>query len=86
MKKRVKKKTKSRQHKFDACFLLGWKRILGVVVIWFLAAFAHNAVYGLLGVEEIVFFSLAIFIIPGYLIFAVVYTLIKRHKKIEEDL
>ncbi|MFH0867698.1 MAG: hypothetical protein V1831_00115 [Candidatus Woesearchaeota archaeon] len=56
-------------------FTLSWKNLWIIVVLGFLSIVLHNAFYAVFGFEEAVFFSIAIFIIPIYLIISIIYTL-----------
>jgi uncharacterized membrane protein len=67
-------------------FILNWKKFVGIVLIDLLSIILHNLVSGLLGVEEAFFFSIAVLIIPIYLLIAIVYSTVnyfKNKKKIE---
>ena len=57
-------------------FLLSWKKVLLIIVSWFLAVILHNVVSGLLGVEEPVFFITAVIIIPLYTLIVFTYSAI----------
>lgn len=67
--------------KLGKYFLLSWKRLALVLVAEVLAIVLHNAVYAIFGVEDALFFILAIFVIPIYLVVSVVFTLINLLKK-----
>ena len=67
--------------KFRELFILNWKRFLIVFVVWVAAVVLHNAISVLIGSEEALFFIIAIFILPGYLIAAVIYSLIQKYTK-----
>jgi hypothetical protein len=71
--------------KYEKYFLLSWKRILIIVVSWFLAVLLHNLIYGLgvyffgedvwgVGGDEPVFFIIATILIPVYFVISVGYT------------
>lgn len=77
-----------KQTKFDKWFLLSWKKVLGIIIAWFLAIILHNFVYGLFqdyydtrGGDEIFFFFIAVIIIPIYFIICVIHSLIKLIKQ-----
>lgn len=57
---------------------LSWKKFLLTVVFWFAAVLLHNMISGLIGGEEAVFFILAVFVFPVYLIAAILYSLYIR--------
>ena len=72
---------------FDKWFLLTWKKILIIIVGWFLAVILHNLFYALseisgknLAIGEVFFFLIAVIIIPLYFIMCLVYSLIKMIK------
>ena len=78
---------KKNQNKFDKWFLLTWKKILIIIVSWFLAVILHNLFYALselwsknLAIGEVFFFLIAIILIPLYFIICLVYSLIKMIK------
>ncbi|NPV69202.1 MAG: hypothetical protein HPY55_00970 [Firmicutes bacterium] len=50
-------------------------RVLALGVAWVGSVVLHNLISGLLHVEEPVFFTIAVIVIPAYAIVAVVYTL-----------
>ena len=56
-------------------FLLSWRNLWVVVVLGFVSILLHNFWYGIFGFEDVVFFSIVIFIIPIYLIISIIYTL-----------
>jgi hypothetical protein len=72
---------------FDKWFLLSWKKVGIILIIWVTAVVIHNLIYAFfLGVlkiefEEVVFFLFANLVIPIYFIACVVYSLIKLIKK-----
>ncbi|MBW2975930.1 hypothetical protein KY347_00630 [Candidatus Woesearchaeota archaeon] len=55
-------------------FLLSWKNLGIAIITWFAAVILHNAFYALFGFEEAIFFIIAAFIIPLYLIISIIYT------------
>ena len=80
-------KQKKSVNKFEKYFLLSGKRILIVMIAWFIIVILHNLVYGLFqkyfdarGGDEPFFFILAIIVIPIYFIIAVVYSLVWKIK------
>ena len=75
-------KKKERNSNLRKFFLLDWKRAIGVVALWIFAVVAHNAIFGFYMIEEPFFFTLAVIIIPAYLIASIIYTLLLcKHKK-----
>lgn len=82
-KKSVRKKIK-KQNLFDKYFLLSWKKILLIIVAWFVAVILHNVIYGVIKYfnpaftgDEAFFFIIAIIVIPLYFIISLIYSLIK---------
>lgn len=80
-------KKKKQKNKCDKWFLLTWKKILIIIVGWFLAVILHNLFYALseisgknLAIGEVFFFLIAVIIIPLYFIMCLVYSLIKMIK------
>ena len=69
--------------KFQDIFLLSWKKLWIIVVGGFLSILLHNLIEALLGIEEVFFFILVVFVLPIYMTIAVIYSLIliKRKKK-----
>lgn len=70
-----------KQKKLDKWFLLSWKKFIFFLIGWFLAVVLHNLTSALLKIEEAVFFTLAVFVAPVYLITSIVYTIIKKVKR-----
>ena len=75
-----KKRLKSK-NKWDKYFLLSWKKAWILVVVGFISIVLHNFWYALFGFEDIVFFILAVFVIPKYFVVSVVYSLVKKFRK-----
>ncbi len=61
--------------------LLNVKRLILIVAAWIVAAVAHNLVSALLGIEEAVFFLLAVIVIPLYLLVSIAYTIYVKVRK-----
>ncbi len=57
-------------------FLLSWKNFGIAIIIWFVAVILHNVFYAIFGFEEAVLFSIAVFVVPLYLIILIIYTII----------
>jgi len=72
-----KLKQKKMKNKFDKLFLLNWKKIAVVALLWVVSVLLHNFVSGIFSTEEPVFFIIAVFLIPLYLIISVIYSIIK---------
>ena len=49
-------------------FLFSWKKVLIVIVGWFVAVILHNLVDALFHVEEAFFFIIAVVVLPIYVI------------------
>jgi len=61
-------------------FLLSWKKLWIVVVGGFVSIILHNLISGLMGTEEAFFFILVVFVLPVYILIAVMYSLIYKTK------
>ena len=61
-------------------FLLSWRNLWIVVVLGFVSILLHNFWYGIFGFEDVVFFSIVIFIIPLYLIISIIYTIYTKRR------
>ncbi len=73
-------KKMKRRLRFQKYFLLSWRKILIILIVWVTCFLVHNLIYALFGVEEAVFFSIAVIIIPLYLLISIVYTLFSKLK------
>jgi len=62
-------------------FLLSWGKLWIIVVAGFASIILHNLISGLMGVEEIFFFAIVIFIIPVYTLIAIFFSLLNFLKK-----
>ena len=62
-------------------FLLSWGKLWVIVVAGFTSILLHNLVSGLMGIEEVFFFAIVVFIIPAYILIAVLFTAINFVKK-----
>jgi len=82
---------KNVKNKFDKFFLLDWKKVFLIVIIWIIAVILHNMIYAL-GIyfggenfwgngDEALFFIVAIIVIPIYFVISVAYTLAKKFRK-----
>ena len=78
---------KKQKNKFDKWFLLTWRKMLILVVGWFLAVILHNLFYALseisgknLAIGEVFFFLIANLVIPIYFLISFIYTTIKMIK------
>jgi len=61
--------------------LLTIKKIGIIVVLFIIAVLLHNFISGWIGVEEPVFFIIAVIVIPVYFLIAVGYTIFHHVKK-----
>lgn len=75
---------KKKQNKLDKFLLVNWKKILLIIVAWFVAVILHNVIYGVIKYfnpaftgDEAFFFIIAVIVIPLYFIISLVYSLIK---------
>jgi len=66
--------------KIKNLFLLSWKKLWIVVVGGFVSIILHNLISGLMGVEEVFFFMLVVFVLPVYILIAAIYSLIYKIK------
>jgi len=57
-------------------FLLSWKKGWIIVVSGFVGIILHNLISALIKGEEAVFFILVIFVLPLYILIAIIYSLI----------
>jgi uncharacterized membrane protein YgaE (UPF0421/DUF939 family) len=64
--------------KLDKFFTLSWKRMILILTGFFLAVILHNFVSALFGFEDVLFFIIAVFVIPLYLLVSIVYSIIKK--------
>jgi hypothetical protein len=60
---------------------LNWKKLLLILSLYISFVVLHNTIYALTDKDEPIFFMLAIFVIPFYFIFAVVYSIFSFFKK-----
>ena len=72
---------KNQESKFNKYFLLSWRKVWMVVVGWFVAVMLHNLVYALFGFEEALFFIIAVIAIPIYVLFVLIYNVVKLVRK-----
>ena len=75
---------KKQENKISEFFTITWKKTAIALMIWIIAVFFHNMVYaffvGVLGIEfeDVIFFIIAVIIIPLYFIISIIHTLIKK--------
>ena len=65
-------------NKFDKLFLLDLKKTIALLVFWFIIVILHNFIFTFFGIEEKIFFTLAIILIPIYFIICLLYSVIER--------
>ena len=70
--------------KIKDILLLSWKKAGIIVVSGFIFIVLHNLISGIFRVEEAFFFILVIFVLPMYVILAIVYSLIYYIKRIRK--
>jgi len=66
---------------FKNFFLLSWKKVGIIILTGFASIILHNLISGLMGKEEAFFFIVAVFVIPVYVLTAVLFSLINFVKK-----
>jgi len=66
--------------KISKLFLLSWKKTSMALIIFIISVFFHNLIFGLTGIEEVIFFIISVIVIPVYFIISVVYSLIIKYK------
>jgi len=71
---------KKTENKFEELFFLSWKKIAVVALLCIVSVFLHNFISGIFSIEDTVFFIIAVFLIPVYIIFLILYTIIKKLK------
>ncbi|MBU2522945.1 MAG: hypothetical protein KKE23_01490 [Nanoarchaeota archaeon] len=62
-------------------FLLSWRKAWIIVVSGVIFIILHNLISGIFGIEEAFFFILVIFVLPAYVLIAIIYSLIYILKK-----
>ncbi len=67
--------------KIKDLFLLSWRKAWIIVVSGFVFIALHNLISGLFEIEEAFFFILVIFVLPIYVILAIIYSLIYLIRK-----
>ena len=61
-------------------FLFSWKKLWIIVVAGFVSIILHNLFYAIFGLEEPVFFSIVVFVLPIYFLIMIIYTIIYKIK------
>jgi hypothetical protein len=56
---------------------LSWQKILVIILAWFMSIVLHNVFYMVFGIEEAVFFIVAVIVIPIYFAVSFIYSFIK---------
>ena len=81
--KRNKEERRIKEENFtDKLFLLHLKKSLYVIIVWVISMIIHNLILKFAGLDEELFSTLAVYIIPIYLLISIIYTL-SKHKRIE---
>lgn len=62
-------------------FMLSWRKLWIVVIVGFVSIILHNGISFLFNIEEPVFFSIVLIVLPFYLIVAGLHTLYVKHIK-----
>jgi len=62
-------------------FLLTWKKLWIIVVTGFVSIILHNLISGLINTEEVIFFTITVFIIHIYFLIAVSFSAVNYFKK-----
>ena len=70
------------EHVWDRIFLLHIKKSIYVIIIWAVSMIIHSMILKFSGIDEEFFTAIVLFVIPLYLLVAIIYTLAK-HKRIE---
>ena len=79
----ARKKLRQRQKKeskTERYFLLTGKKLAYAFLAFIVAIILHNLFSAIFGVEEVIFFLIAVFVIPLYFLLSIVYTLKKTIK------
>ena len=71
---------KAREKRLNKYFELNLKTLAAIISSWIISVILHNLVYAIFGIEEALFFIIAIFVIPTYFIISLIYTLVKKIK------
>jgi len=70
------------EHVWDRIFLLHIKKSLYVIIFWAVSILIHNLILQFAGIDEGFFTAIALYVIPLYLLIAIIHTL-SKHKRIE---
>jgi len=62
----------------DKYLILSWKNIGIIIAAWVVSVILHNVVSVVFGFEEALFFIIAIFVIPIFVIISLIYTIYKK--------
>jgi hypothetical protein len=71
-----------------AMFLLGWKKILTIIMIWTIAIILHSFIRIYLKIDEPFLFIFAVFVIPVYFFICLLYSMhhYSEGYKIEDEI
>jgi len=75
----MKKRARKEKNSYMSVFLLSWKKVYLVIILWIACAVLHNVISDF-GFEEPIFFVLSVLVIPIFLIFSGVYSLFKMRE------
>ena len=75
----MKKKKVEGKFKIHKWLIINWKRFFSLVFVEVFSLYAHDFISILFGFNEPFFFAISV-IIPIYILFSAVYTLIKQNK------
>lgn len=76
--KKTEVKMEPRKNKLDKFFLLDLKKTIALLVFWFVIVILHNFIFTFFGIEEKIFFTLAIIVLPFYFIICFLYSIFER--------
>lgn len=60
---------------------LNLKKFVLMIIAFIILIILHNIIYAITGFEEAVFFTLALVVIPVFLLLSIIYTLLGTKKK-----
>ena len=66
--------------KLKDLFLFSWKKLLMIIVLWIVSVLLHNFLSALIGIEEPVFFLIAVIVLPIYFLIIIIYSIIYKLK------
>ena len=69
------------KNKLDKFFSLDLKKTIFLLVFWFILVILHNFIFAFLKIEEKIFFTLAIIVLPFYFFICILYSVLKGGEK-----